>query len=159
MKQLLVILLLTAVATVFAADKSSGCGLGWRVTKSMTTTGSSTRSCTNGTFSNIFAMTSGTSGCSRHSLVLNHKMEVHFMEANMDRIAVDVANGHGEYLNGLARVLGCKDSIRAIFSREVQGNFEEVFPAINSRAYDSLIKIKSLIQSNPLLAVGCNTAV
>jgi hypothetical protein len=80
MKKLFVVLALGLISFAYAQDRSSGCGMGWQVTRSMTTTGSYTRALTNATFSNTLAMTSGTSGCSARGIVMTDKEVQYFVE-------------------------------------------------------------------------------
>ncbi len=56
-----------------AEDKSSGCGLGWKVTSRQSLLSSYVRYITNAVTTSTFAMTSGTSGCDSHSIVKNDK--------------------------------------------------------------------------------------
>ncbi len=137
------------------AESSTGCGLGWQVTKSMTTSAASTRATTNGLSSNTFAMTSGTSGCEKHSIVQNDKMDIHFTEANFEFLAAEAAIGNGEYLSGWARSQGCSDAVGNEFKTEVQKNFMKIFG--NGQNYSqSLLNLKKMIKNNPNLTRSCN---
>lgn len=144
--------------TILAGDTSTGCGVGWYVTKSMTTTAASTRWSTNATFSNTLGMTSGTSGCARHSIVMDDKMGLHFIAANYQNILLDVAKGNGEYLLGLSRSMGCSDEVSGIFSNETKIHFSEIFPIVNGQENHerSLQSIKKVIKSNQVLLSNCN---
>src|SRR4051812_42395838 len=88
-----------------AQDSSSGCGLGWAVSQRQSLLSSWIRNSTNVTFSNTIAMTFGTSGCARHDLVLNEKKPIYFAEANFNRLMIEMAEGHGEFLGAFAEVL------------------------------------------------------
>jgi len=148
MKILLSLTLLVLAQTVYSAegDTSTGCGLGWSVTKSMTTTAAITRASTNATFSNTFAMTSGTSGCAKHDIVKNDRMDLHFVEANHELLIAEAAIGDGEYLNGLTRALGCNNNGSRMLKEEMQKNYEQIF-TVGQPAVTSLGKIKAVIQS------------
>ncbi|MBF0359450.1 MAG: DUF3015 family protein [Oligoflexia bacterium] len=139
-------------------DTSTGCGVGWYVTKSMTTIGATTRASTNGTFSNTLAMTSGTSGCARHSIVMNEKMGLHFIAANYQNILQDLSQGNGEYLLGLSRTMGCSDNVSNIFSTEARSHFSEIFPIVNGQENPerSLQSLKKVIKNNQILVSNCN---
>ncbi|MBF0298071.1 MAG: DUF3015 family protein [Oligoflexia bacterium] len=146
--------------TLFAAqgDTSVGCGVGWYVTKSMTTTAATTRVSTNATFSNTLAMTTGTSGCARHSIVMNDKMGLHFIAANYQNILLDVSQGNGEYLIGLSRSMGCSDKVSSVFSNETRSHFSEIFPIVNDQENHekSLQFLKRMIKNNQVLVSSCN---
>lgn len=138
------------------SETSTGCGLGWQVTKSMTTSAAATRASTNATSSNTFGMTSGTSGCEKHSLVKNDNMDIHFTEANIDAITAEAAMGSGEYLAGWARSQGCADSVGNEFNEVVQKNYMQLFGY--SKDYtNSLSNLKKLIKNTPVLARFCST--
>lgn len=108
-----------------AKDRSNGCGVGWMVTKSMTTSGSFTRSLTNATFSSEFAMTSGTSGCAKHDLVKVEKQKIHYVENNFHPLKREIAFGEGERVNALAKVWGCQNS--QFVGRVLKNNFSEIY--------------------------------
>lgn len=136
-----------------ADDTSSGCGLGWKVSSRMSLSSSSTRSTTNGTFSNqTFGMTSGTSGCDRHSIVKKEKKSLHYAEANFDNLMIEMSQGQGEYLNAFASVLGCDPEA---FSSVTQQRFGEIFSQETTNAPRLLKNVTSVIQSNPTLAASC----
>lgn len=157
-KQTLVLLALTSLSLFplasRAGDTSTGCGLGWSVTKSMTTTAASTRPTTNATGSQTIAMTFGTSGCAKHSIVLNEKMDHHFTEANLEFLAAEAAIGNGELLSNWARTQGCNDSVQGVFGAEVQKNYGELFGR-GQNADQSLYNLKKVIKSNSTLTKNC----
>lgn len=139
-----VIMIFSSISYLYAGDRSSGCGLGWSVTKSMTTSGSSTRNLTNATSSNTLAMTSGTSGCEKHSLVLQDKMKIHFIESNIRPLEFELAIGSGERLNTIGRIMGCSDERIPHFSSILKKNHNYIFAGphdpsqVLSRIQDSL---------------------
>jgi hypothetical protein len=139
----------------FAGDKSSGCGLGWKVTKSMTTTGYTVRASTNGTFSNTFGMTSGTSGCEKHSIVLNEKKKIHFIESNLVPLRYEIALGAGERLDALTHLFGCYgDDTKAIFKNTLRSKSGDLFLG-KARALDVYMGIEKFIQSDSTLGKSC----
>ena len=128
MKALLVLPFLFFFSFAYAADSSSGCGLGWSVFKENTLVSSSLRMTTNGLFFNqTFGMTSGTSNCARHSIVKNESKGIHFAEANFKQLAVEMAQGQGEYLQGFAVATGYIGDM-ALFGKLVQANYERILP-------------------------------
>lgn len=139
---------------VLAADGSSGCGAGWYVFKESTLVSSSLRSSTNVTFSSTFGMTSGTSNCSKHSIVENNKKAVHFAENNYPVLIQDLARGSGESLGGLAYVMGCNWQSYDAFATKIQTNFESVVPTNDSPA-DLVGNVHELIGSDAALSAAC----
>ena len=136
----------------FAQDKSSGCGIGWQVTKSMTTTASYVRTLTNATFSNSIAMTSGTSGCARHDLVLKEKEKIYFVESNLIPLKREVALGHGERMSALATIWGCKNNEG--LTHTLRKNYREIFHKTSPNAV--VDKINQLMDSK---VSGCVSQV
>jgi hypothetical protein len=152
MKTLFFLVLLTSFASqVFAEDRSSGCGVGWMVTKSMSTSGSFTRSLTNATFSSQFAMTSGTSGCARHDLVMVEKQKIHYVENNFHPLKREIAFGDGERVLALSQVWGCRNS--SFVGRVLKSNFEEIF-MINSPSA-VVNKVNEVLLREPNLIHEC----
>ena len=147
--------LLSLSSLSLANDKSSGCGLGWKVTKSMTTTGYMVRASTNGTFSNTFGMTSGTSGCARHSIVLNKKKKIHFIESNLVPLRYEIALGAGERLDALTHLFGCSaDDANEMFKNTLRSNSGDLFLG-KARALDVYMGIEKFIQSDSALGKSC----
>lgn len=124
----------------WAQDRSSGCGMGWQVTRSMSTTASYTRALTNATFSNTFAMTSGTSGCAKHDLVMKEREKIFYVEANLIPLKREIALGRGERVEGLAQVWGCESGE---FSQLLKRNYRQLFK--KSEASDVVQQIDSLV--------------
>ena len=139
-----------------AADSSSGCGLGWEVTQKQSLVSSAIRSTTNAFLPNTFSMTFGTSGCTKHSIVRNEQEQKYFVEANLDQLTLEMAQGDGEYLRGFAAVMGC-ERVYGDFSRSVQRNYGTIVPAVSNPAA-ILENVKREIQANPTLSQACGNA-
>jgi len=78
---------------------------------------------------NTFGMTSGTLGCTRHSIVKNDAAPLYFAEANYENLVVEMALGQGEYLNGFAATMGCDSTS---FSKAVQSNYHSIIMSENT---------------------------
>lgn len=155
MKKLLIgLFALVSAVSVSAADSSSGCGMGWEVAPKQSLVSSSTRSIVNATFSNSIAMTLGTSGCAKHSIVKNEAKGIHFAEANMNQLAIEMARGNGEFVNGFASVFGCQNS--KAFGSMVQSKYEQVLPSANTTGVELYNNVKAEIRNNASLAQSCN---
>ncbi len=135
-------------------DKSSGCGMGWKVTKSMTTSASSTRNTTNGTFSNTLGMTSGTSGCDYHSIVLKDKNKIHFIESNLQPLQYEVAVGSGERLDAAVSVFGCSSNAIIPFKTLMKKNSPEIFGQTASPS-NIVEQMEKIISSDSTLSRNC----
>ncbi len=145
---------LISVTSVFAADSSSGCGMGWEVAPKQTLVSSSTRYLVNATFSSTIAMTLGTSGCAKHSIVKNDAKGIHYAEANMNALAIEMARGNGEFVAGFASVFGCQNS-RA-FGSMVQSKYETILPSEKTSGVELYNNVKAEIKNNATLASSCS---
>jgi hypothetical protein len=152
LKWLLTLAILLGSSNLIAADmepdKSDGCGLGWNIYDSKTILGTSIRGTTNQLIpSQTSGMTSGTSNCVKHDIVLKDKEPLYFTEANYESLVVEIAEGQGEYLNQYAQILGCEASK---FSKATQKNFEQLIPANSTDAVQFYMNIKTTIKNENL---------
>ncbi len=128
----------------FAGDSSSGCGLGWQLFPQTSLVSSSLRSTTHSFLPNTFSMTSGTSGCAKHSIVKNEFKAIHFAETNYDALMIDMAKGNGEYLNTFASLTDYKGDMKS-FGQFTQQNFQALFPVQQTSASDMVQNFKKLL--------------
>jgi hypothetical protein len=154
MKLIIGLMALVATTSVFAADSSSGCGMGYEIAPKQSLVSSSTRSLVNATFSNTIAMTLGTSGCAKHSIVKNDAKGIHFAEANMDQLALEMARGNGEFVASFASVYGCNNT--EAFGSMVQSKYEAVLPASNTTGVELYNNVKAEIKNNAALSASCS---
>jgi hypothetical protein len=89
--------LMAMTGTLRAADGSSGCGPGWYILKKNSMLSSVGRFITNTALFPLstLGMTLGTSNCSKHSLVEEHKRSLHFATLSYDLLRQDMARGSG----------------------------------------------------------------
>ena len=154
-KLVLISFLLISVNVLAAGgDKSSGCGIGWNVTKNMTTSASATRSSTNGTFSNTFGMTSGTSGCDFHSIVKKDKTKIHFVESNLSPLKYEVALGFGERLDAAGQIFGCSTDASEEFRQTMKQNSRQIF-GFQQSAESVVNQMDTIIANDTFLRTSC----
>lgn len=156
MKKLVVIVLaaflvMTFAAASFAAPKENvGCGLGYIVFKGKD--GLLSQTCaatTNGTFGNqTFGITSGTSECEQYSTFTANEELNKFVSDNMDNLAMDIARGHGEYLNTLAVLLEVPETERASFYSQLQTHFSDIYTSDTITHLDVLNNIEIVVTSS-----------
>lgn len=152
MKKIIVALLFVAIATPSAfAGKlrdNVGCGLGTLLFES---TGNAnggwlfqlTASWTNASLYNGFSITTGTINCKGSiNEVVNFEEANLFVADNIDALAKDVAQGHGETLNTLATLLNVDN--KEAFSSNLQANFAVIFPNADLTSSEVLEKIIAL---------------
>lgn len=155
MKNLFIgIIMIISAASAFAGDSSSGCGLGWQVAPNTSLVSSFTRVLVNATASNTIAMTLGTSGCAKHSIVYNEVQGIHFAEANMNELAIEMASGNGEVVQGFASVFGCQNS--QVFGSMVQSKYESILPSEKTSGVELYNNVKAEIKNNAILSSTCS---
>ncbi len=145
MEKTILILSTTALLTTLSfANENTGCGLGSQILKNQdsvmmqvfaATTNESSGTQTSG-------ITSGTLGCAKPAkLVFNDKAN-RFVSENMDSLAMDISNGHGEALDTLATLLNVKN--RDIFASKLQSNFDKIYTSSNVTSAEVIDNIVSL---------------
>ena len=159
------VLVLVAMGTVglslgaLAADQSSGCGLGWSVTQKMSLFASSTRTTTNGIGSEPSAMTSGTSGCAKHSIATKEKEQTYFTELNYQNLAIEMAKGNGEYLQAFSRVMGCSADSFPGFSAVMQSHYPQIFTGDSATPVEVLQNVRKQLETHSELSSTCQSVV
>lgn len=135
MKKLLLCLALSALATTPAlaasAKANTGCGLGtvlWANKADNSIISQASQATTNGSFgTQTFGISSGTLECGVPSHFVQDERLNHFVRANMDNLAKDIAQGHGESLDTFAELLQVPAEQRPAFNARLQQNFDKVF--------------------------------
>ena len=139
MKRIIAItmLLLVGASSALAASarQNTGCGLGtvlWKNRADGSILSQALQATTNATFGNqTFGITSGTLECQEPSKAVQNERLNHFVRANMDNLAKDIAQGRGESLDTFAELLQIPAEQRAAFYSRLQQNFTQVFTSEN----------------------------
>lgn len=107
-------------------NNQTGCGLGAVLIKDNSTAVMlSLQATTNGTFGNqTFGITSGTLGCQKAQFVMNERAQ-EFVASNMDQLAKEMAQGHGESIDTLAELLEVSDKVA--FASSLQQNYNTIY--------------------------------
>ena len=128
-------LVITGSAFAGQAQNNVGCGLGtmlWENKADNSLLFQLFQGTTNGTSgSQTFGMTSGTSNCQKPSKIVQNEKLIHFVQANMDNLAQDIAMGKGESLDTFAEMLGVAPGQNAAFNAKLQANFSKIFTSEN----------------------------
>lgn len=105
-----------------------GCGVGTMVFKGKTgVVNQVLASTTNGTFSNTFAITSGTSGCEADGVVMREHERQVYAAVNFRNLKQDIARGEGEYLAALETLMDVRPEDRAAFGAFARERFAVLF--------------------------------
>lgn len=134
--------MLVSSTGIFAADVGPGLGkliipedkqgIGWDLLKSWL----------NGLWWNQWgAIISGTSGYEKGGVAMVETNQ--FIADNMDALAIDIAQGSGEYVDTLSAMLNVSDSVA--FKATLQSNFDSIFSSENVSAEKVSAKIYSFL--------------
>lgn len=128
MKKLLFVCASLALSSsVFAGHPNTGCGLGGELIENQNSLLKQViASTTNGTSGNqTFGISSGTSGCAKPANFASADQLNEFVAANMDALAIDIANGHGEVIDTVAVMMNVTD--KSLFVAKLQSNFSTIY--------------------------------
>jgi hypothetical protein len=147
--------------SVAIADDSNGCGLGTMIAPKKSLISATTRYisnyylCSNQTF----GVTSGTSGCTRHSLVKSEMAPQYFAEANIENLKVEMSRGEGEYLMAFADTLGCGMAAKDAFYQLTKKEYSTIFNKGDETPTQMLNNVKTAIKQNQQLKGQCQNAI
>lgn len=112
----------------------AGCGLGAVLFKGKNDKVSQILAATtNGTSGNqTFGITTGTLECTDAGTLSVAQMKKVFVEANYDRLALEMAQGQGDYLTVMAAFYGCQGQEATSFGQLTQSQYEDLFSSENS---------------------------
>jgi len=156
----LLVVLMAALPTFAMADNSTGCGLGSMIWKKNSIVSALFRATTNHSFSSqLFGITTGTSGCSQHSIVKRDMYPVYYAEANLPELRYEMAQGQGEYVATFAEVLGCSPAAQAEFTVWAQGSYKKLFNNANANSQDFLKGLGKELKQTSFASSCDNTAL
>jgi hypothetical protein len=149
--------LLMIASSAFAADGSSGCGPGWYLFDKDSLVSSSLRLTTNTVLFPVvtIGMTSGTSNCQKHSIVMREKQSLHFVTMNYYELKGNVARASGEHLSAFSRTLGCSAESATRLGQQLQKNYEVIFPDQNLNPENALLEVYKTILRDETLTHQC----
>jgi len=151
---LLAVVLVAATAHFAAADDDIGCGLGtqlWEGEKGLVP--KVLGATTNVTFGNqTFGITTGTLGCSQEGVITADARLRMFAGANLDNLARDMAQGHGETLDAFARLMNVQEADKAHFFRFTKTHFGELFADDDATAGEMIASLNQLLAQDPTLS-------
>lgn len=137
-------------SSAFAANPNTGCGLGYLLWQSaLNVNDDSTvvqvlETTTNSiSWSQTFGITFGISGCRKPSSFANNDQVQNYVASNMDALMADSAVGHGDSIDGLAKLINVDvDKLGA----DLYTNYDKVFPRQDvaySEVVDSIATIET----------------
>ena len=141
MKKVLVASILSASVAFAAGNTNTGCGLGSVAIQNQDSTFLQLVATTlNGTSgSQTFGISTGTSNCDQPSSIASNDKLNKFVADNMDELAIDIANGHGESLQTLAGMMNIKDT------STLQANFSKIFASSDVTSAQVIDNISTIL--------------
>jgi hypothetical protein len=120
----------------------AGCGLGSMVVDDPTKWSQVAASFLNGTGTQTFGISFGTSNCVEDGVSSAAREKDAFVEANYAELRRDLATGSGSYLSSLASLYGCKGEAAQGFGKVLHNNQDKIInatPASASGVIDSVV--------------------
>lgn len=147
--------LLLIGATGASAAKNygmAGCGLGALV---MGKSGNQVLAATtNGTFySQLFGITSGTLNCSEDGVALAEMEKQYFVDANIESLMQEMAQGSGENLEAMASLYGCTSEE---FGTSMHANYGTLFPSAGIDSEALLSNVDKVMETDAVLQKACS---
>jgi hypothetical protein len=141
---------LTLSSTAYA--ENTGCGVGSMLFNGNKGIASNVFAITtNFTALNTFAVTSGTSGCSKTSAVRSSSRLFSFADDNLTQLASDTAKGNGAYLESAAQILEVSQDDKAHFFNVMQSNFSNIFESENTNTASVVSSISKVMKADKVL--------
>jgi len=148
--------LFVAVALPVAAfaDSVGGCGWGSKLFAGQKGIAPQVLAVTtNGTSGNqTFGITSGTSGCQQDGVVSSAWKTAAYLDANMNKLALDMSRGGGESLSSLASLMEVSSEDSARFNTALQANFSNIFTSTEVSSVTVSQNLKSVLANDTVLA-------
>ena len=133
----------------------AGCGLGAQLFKENEKGPQILAATTNGSFgTQTFGISSETLGCTKDGHVQAYKRAEVYAEVNLHQISENMAKGGGEYLAGLAGVVGCTD--QASFAKFTQAKYSSIFTSENTDSTTMLTNLHAQLAADPKLSQTCS---
>lgn len=137
-------------------DNGPGCGLGklaWMDYASQKQIAPQVMmATTNGTFgSQTFGISSGTSGCTNDGVIMKNK-HVSLTSATFEDLGQEMAQGHGEHLTSLARLLGIREQDHPAFFALVQEKYTTLMESGMTTPLAMLQALQAVMAQDPVLA-------
>ena len=148
----------------FAAHKR--CGLGSKLFgKKKTVLSQSSEISTNNLSSGDTSITYGTSGCKHdgHYIIkgfgMNETDQLDYVDSNFEELTLQMAQGSGEYVDGLAYAMGCPRDVYPAFQSMIHTQYESIAGATDSTPMSVLNQAKKSVTSDPTLSKACTARI
>lgn len=102
-----------------------------------------------------FAITTGTSNCTKTGVAMLDKEQELFVELSYHEISREMAKGEGEYLTAFATVMGCSADVQSDFADATKANYGKIF-GTEASASEVIGSVKSVLRNDANLAQSCS---
>lgn len=143
---------LMMIAPIVAQANSAGCGLGSTLFDGQSGLAPNALAATTNSalsMNQTFGMTFGTLGCNQNDTVTAAADT--FLDANMERVARDMATGEGESLDTLATLMGVEAADKATFYTVSQSNFKTIFSRDDVSSSEVMASLKAVMSTDATL--------
>ena len=139
--------LLAVAGEIQANQNNTGCGLGSLIFKDQDGLLSQVCAATfNGIYGNqTFGITTGTSNCTKAATFASNEKLNKFVSDNMDNLAMDISQGHGEYLSTLAVLLDTAVEARPDLYAWLESSFSLIYTSFEVTSLDVLNNIEKVL--------------
>jgi hypothetical protein len=154
MKRLMAILSLVAAFPVTALAGADGsCGVGSMLFRDQQGVAPQVLAMTtNGWTGQVFAVTSGTSGCTPNAAVSSNWKMAMFIDGNKDQLARDMSVGSGETLASFSHLLGIEAKDQAAFNHLTKDNVARIFSTDNVTTDQVVSSLREVLASDATLS-------
>ena len=156
MQKLIGFVFLSLVVSQVSLANSAGCGLGSLIFQKDTILSQTLAETFNGSSSSqLFGITSGTSNCTAHGIVMQEQEAKVYAESNLPSLKIEMARGQGESLNAFSQILGCQDS--SSFAQMTKAKYSVIFPTQDVKSDDVVEHVKTEIKNDSHLKESCSS--
>ena len=99
-----------------------------------------------------FGITTGTLGCTNDGVVMGEEKANLFAAINLDNLAQEMAQGHGEHLASLATLMGIPTEHQAEFFTLTQEKYMSLMQSGETTAVAMLKALHEVVTDHPVLA-------
>ncbi len=162
MKKIILIALFGISTSSFAAllgeSGNERCGIGSMIFKNGQSISSQySENMTNASLGETFSVTTGTSGCSNSGFAQVPQEELFYANANYEELQLEMTQGHGEVLDGLAATMGCETSSSAEFQNFSKSNFSKFKNSSNTTPLEFMVNFREQAKLNHTLSKNCRS--
>lgn len=162
MKKVIILAMLFTSSTSFAAllgeSGNERCGVGSMIFKGGQSISSQySENLTNLSLGETFSVTTGTSGCSNSGFTMVPQEELFYANANYEELQIEMSQGKGEILSGLAETMGCENISNVEFARFAKANFNKFKNSNSTTPNEFISNFRNEARHNEVISKNCRS--